>query len=378
MPGGINLASKYISYIDEQFEKESQVALALTNKSEFKGDKTFKIYSFPIVPLVDYVRSGSSRYGTPNDLARNVQTVTVTQDKAFNYIVDAGDKLQSENLTDAGKQLTRQNKLVVIPYYDTYCFKVLAEAAQANGGYATTAITKSNAYEMFLAGQQFLGDRDVPDQGRVAFCTYAFANFLKQDPAFMKYGNLSQEMINKGVIGEVDGCKIVKVAPSRLPAGAAFIITHPIAATAPKQLDEYKIHDNPPGISGWLVEARIIFDCFVFDNKVDAIYYHGGQSVLKRLRINTAATDTGKSTIVINSEKEVSTDKWYYVTAATQAALTAVTYGSAITTGNWTELTAAQTEITPTAGHKYVRVVEVKAADDKPVAVADTKLNIGE
>ena len=86
-------------------------------------------------------------------------------------------------------------------------------------------------------------------------CSYKFANLLKQDPAFMKYSNLSQEMVVKGVMGEVDGVKIVKVPASRLPEGCSFILTHPIAATAPKQLDEYRIHENPAGISGWLVKS---------------------------------------------------------------------------------------------------------------------------
>ena len=58
---------------------------------------------------------------------------------------------------------------------------------------------------MFLAGMEYLGDRNVPDAGRVAFCTYKFANFLKPDPAFMKTGDASQAMEQKGVIGDVDG-----------------------------------------------------------------------------------------------------------------------------------------------------------------------------
>jgi len=219
-----------------------------------------------------------------------------------------------------------------------------------------------------------LGDANVPDKGRVAFCTYKFANLLKRDSAFMKYSNMSQEMILKGVIGEVDGCKIVKVPSNRLPAGAAFLITHSIAATAPKQLDEYRIHDNPPGISGWLVEGRFIYDCFVLNEKVNAVYYHGGQSVLKSMNVMTAATAASKSTIIINGAKEGS--KWYYMTATTHAGLTSVTAGSAITTANWTELTASSTEITPTSGHTYVRVVDVDSAD-KPLAVGDAILNIG-
>lgn len=154
-------------------------------------------------------------------------------------------------------------------------FNKLATAASENGHTDATSATKNNAYELFLHAQEALGDKNVPDQGRIAFCSYKFANLLKQDPSFMKYGNMSQEMVVKGIMGECDGVKIVKVPASRLPAGCSFILTHPIAATGPKQLEEYKIHDNPPGISGWLCEGRFIYDCFVLNEKADAIWYQG-------------------------------------------------------------------------------------------------------
>ena len=190
----------------------------------------------------------------------------------------------------------------------------------------------------------------------------------------MKYGDKSQEMLAKGVIGEVDGCKIVKVPASRLPAGAAFLITHKIAATAPKQLEDYKIHDNPPGISGWLVEGRMIYDCFVLNEKADAIYYHGSQAVLKNLVVTTAATDTLKSTIIVPAEMEGA--KRYYATAAKYDALPAATYGAAIATGDFTELSGNSVEITPDASHTVVRVVEVDASGNA-IAVGDAVLNIG-
>ena len=176
---------------------------------------------------------------------------------------------------EAGKAVSRQMREVVVPEYDTYVFRKLAAAACANGNTSATAATKSNAYELFLNAQEVLGNKNVPDKGRIAFCSYKFANLLKQDASFMKYGNLSQEMVNKGILGECDGIKIVKVPASRLPEGCSFILTHPIAATAPKQLEEYKIHDNPPGVSGWLVEGRFIYDCFVLNEKADAIFYQG-------------------------------------------------------------------------------------------------------
>ena len=234
---------------------------------------------------------------------------------------------------------------------------------------------------MFLQGMEHMGNKNVPDRGRVAFCSYRFANLLMQDPAFIKYSDRSQEMVIRGEMGECDGCKIVKVPSSHLPQGAAFIITHNIAATGPKQLEDYRIHDDPVGVSGWLIEGRFVYDCFVLNEKADAIWYHGGQGVLKDLQVVTAATASGKSTIVVNGVKENASNKWYYMTASSVAGLTSVSYNTGITVGNWTELTANGLEISATDGY-YIRVIEtfVDTNDSnavKPIAVGDALVNAG-
>ena len=369
-----NLATKYSKAVDERFYRESQAMLALNNDYKFTGAQTVMVYSLPVVPMNDYHRSGSARYGQPDDLSTNVQNLTVKRDRAFTFIIDRGDKIQSEMVNDAGKALSRQLREVCIPEFDTYVFKTLAAAATERGSFSDEEITKENAYEKFLSGMEYLGNHNVPDKGRVCFCSYKFANLLKQDSAFMKYGDKSQEMLERGVIGEVDGCAIVKVPATRLPAGAAFLITHAVAATAPKQLSDYKVHDNPPGISGWLVEGRMIYDCFVLNEKADAIFYHGSQPVLKNLVVTTVASDSGMSTVQVIAEQEGS--ERYYATAEHNANLPAVAYGSAITTSDWTLMTGPAVEFAPQSGHTVVRVVEVDA-DGKPIACGETLLNIG-
>ena len=375
MSGGKNLAQKYSKTIDERFERESQAVLALNSHYDFNGVDTVKVYSIPVVPMTDYTRSGLSRYGSPDDLQRNVQTLKVTKDRAFTFIIDRGDKLQSQMASDAGRALQRQLREVWVPEYDAYVFRTLAASATAHGSYSTEAITKANAYEAFLKGMEALGNANVPDEGRVAFCSYGFANLLKQDSAFMRYGDSSQQMLSRGVIGEVDGCRIVKVPSSRLPAGAAFLIAHPLAATGPKQLEDYKIHDDPPGISGWLVEGRVIYDCFVLNEKAKAIYYHGSQPVLKVLNVTTVGGESGKSAVIVEPAA-LEGAKRYVQTKASAAQLTAVTYGTAITPSAWTELTVNGGEVTPASGDTVARVVEVDAAN-KPIAVGDSVLNIG-
>ena len=372
MAGGMNLASRYLKQVDERFAQESQAMLALSKDYQFKGGKTFMVYSLPVVPMNDYTRSGDRRYGEPTDLSRSVQNLEVSRDRSFTFIIDKGDKLQSEMVSDAGRALARQIREVVVPEFDTYVFKTLTDSAIAAGNCDNSELDAGNAYAAFLAGMEKLGDNNVPSKGRVAFCSYRFANLLKQDPAFVKYGDASQDMLTRGVIGEVDGCRIVKVPSNHLPAGTAFIITHAVAAVAPQQLEEYKIHDNPPGISGYLVEGRFIYDCFVLNEKINAVYVHGGQPGMKTLSLVCSVSEPGKCTLFVNGAKEGS--RRVYAMAGSANALPAVTYGSAVTGSAWHEMSGDCVELTMTADMKYVRVAELDD-DNNPIAVGTAALN---
>ena len=113
----------------------------------------------------------------------------------------------------------------------------------------------------------------------------------------------------------------------------------------------------------------------MLNEKADAIFYYGAQPVLKTLNVTTAATDTGKSTILVNPDV-LEGSKRYYKTATDTSGLIAVTYGEAITTSSWTQLTSSGQEITPGGSDTVVRVVEVNSSDE-PIAVGDAVLNIG-
>ena len=152
---------------------------------------------------------------------------------------------------------------------DTY--RIAALAANA-GTTDNTAATTSNAYELFLAGQEVLGNARVPVPGRVAYMSFAFYNMLKLDPSFVQAGNSAEISLARGILGFVDGVPLIPVPSSLLPTDTQFILVHPIAATAPVKLQEFHIHVDPPGISGNLVEGRVYYDAFVLDNKKDAIY----------------------------------------------------------------------------------------------------------
>jgi N4-gp56 family major capsid protein len=196
------------------------------------------------------------------------------KDRSFTYTIDRGNYGEQLMIKEAGKSLARQIKEVVVPEIDVYRIATWSAAAIANLKTATAAITASNAYVKFLDAQASLDESKVPISGRICFVTPAYYNFLKQDPTFIKASDMAQKMLINGQVGEVDGVKIIKVPSSYFPANHAFILMHPSCTISPKKLEDYKTHDNPPGISGWLVEGREIYDCFVLTAKKDAIFAH--------------------------------------------------------------------------------------------------------
>ena len=103
--------------------------------------------------------------------------------------------------------------------------------------------------------------------------TVRMVEHLKQSKATFDNQDIGAELRKKGVIAQLDGLNVVKIASNRLPEKFGFMIAHPVATVAPVKLAAYKIHLDPPFLSGSLVEGRIYYDCFVLENKAKAIYY---------------------------------------------------------------------------------------------------------
>lgn len=269
----INYAAKYSSKVDERFKLGSLVSAIINKDYEFTGVKTVKVYSIDTAPMNDYQRSGNARYGEALDLGDTVQELTMTQDRAFTFVIDKGDELEQAGAKNAGAALRRQIDEVVIPEYDKY---VIGKIVAGAGKTETNAITNANAYEAFLAGAEQLDENKVPAVGRVALVTPAYLKKLKLDDAFVKNADLGQQIVLTGQVGAVDGTAIIKVPTSYFPANVEFVITHPVATTAPIKIEEYKIHQDPVGVSGALAEGRFLYDGFVLNNKKGAIYVHKG------------------------------------------------------------------------------------------------------
>lgn len=272
----IELATKFQPYTDEQFSTESKKALLTNQDFDWTGAHTVKVYKVTTSGMNDYGRNGPaegnwSRYGTVKDLDATTEEFTLKKDRSFTFAIDKLDVDETAQQLAAASALARQTRQVVIPEVDTYVYGVMC----ANAGTAPEAkeLNAGNIYAEILAASEALDNAEVPETGRVLVVTPALYAVMKQCKEIVMETDIGNELRLKGVIGMLDGMSVQKIPANRLPADFGFMVAHPCACVAPTKLEEYKIHADPPGISGSLVEGRICYDAFVLENKAKAIYY---------------------------------------------------------------------------------------------------------
>lgn len=274
----INLVTKFSPLVDERFSAESKTSLVVNKDYDFIGTHSIKIYSVNTAQMNDYGRNTAvgneegavvSRYGLIEDLTNEVQEVSMEKDRSFTFVIDKMDEDETLGALNAGSALARQLREVVMPEVDKYTYAKMSAGA---GTTKTETITKDNAYASIVAGNEVLDEAMVPVDGRVITTTPAFYNLLKQDKSAVLETEIGQNMRIKGVVSNMDGALIQKLPSSFLPEGTNFILAHRIATTQAIKLAEYKINNDPQGISGTLVEGRIYYTAFVRNNKKKAIY----------------------------------------------------------------------------------------------------------
>lgn len=272
----INLVTKFQPYTDEQFSTESKKALLTNQDFDWTGAHTIKVYKVTTSAMNDYGRNGPaegnwSRYGAVGALDATTEDFTLKKDRSFTFAIDKLDTDETAAQLQAASALARQNREVVIPEVDTYVYGVMCENAGTKP--EAKALSVTTLYGEILAASQALDDAEVPETGRVLVVTPAIYVMMKKSKDIIMETDVGNELRLKGVIGILDGMSVQKIPANRLPSAFGFMVAHPCATVAPVKLEDYTVHENPPGISGSLVEGRICYDAFVLENKAKAIYY---------------------------------------------------------------------------------------------------------
>ena len=266
----INLASKYSGKIASMYTIGSLVADKTSKEWDFSGVKTVKIYTPQTVDPVNYTRTGTNRYGTPQEMSDIIQELTLTQDKSFSLVIDKGNNSEQELSKNAGKMLKLQNDEKMVPMVDKYALGVFAQKAGTVEG--ITKPTKTTIVGLISDAVQELDDACVPQGDRYIYITGEMYSLLRQSTEFLGVDALGEKALAKGVVGEAFGAKIVKVPTGYMPENCYFIVTHKNSVVVPYKIRDAKLHKDPPGISGALLEGRSNYDAFVVGARAKGVY----------------------------------------------------------------------------------------------------------
>lgn len=273
----IELVTKYLPYVDELFKAESKKSLLTNEDFDWTGAHTIKVYKIGTAPMNDYDREGTksgatgSRYGLITNLDASTQSMSIAKDRSFTFVIDKLDSDETGKSLEAASALARELREVAVPEVDAYVYGKMCEGAGTKP--EAIALTAENIYSEIVKATTVLDDAEVHETGRVLLVTPTVYQLMKQSKEIVLSTNIGEDMRLKGVISNLDGMNVIKVSSARVPKNFGFMVAHPCATVAPTKLADYKTHQDPPGISGTLIEGRIAYDAHVLDNKKKAIYY---------------------------------------------------------------------------------------------------------
>ena len=195
----------------------------------------------------------------------------MSQDKAFTLTIDKGNYLDQNMTKKAADMLRLQLNEKSTPAADKYALRRFAMMA---GTIQTTASapTKDNIVDVISTGAQVLDDNLVPDGDRYVYVSSEIYKMIRLSPEYTGLEGLGVKSVAKGICGEIAGLNIVRVPKSYMPEGCYFLITHKNSVLMPYKISDAKVHNDPVGVSGALIEGRHYYDAFVLGAKASGVY----------------------------------------------------------------------------------------------------------
>lgn len=268
-----NYATKYHSKVVERFNKGSITNGAAGHGYSFAGAKTIVVQSADVVDLTDFNRTAASnRFGAVANLGDTKQEMTMTQDKAFAFAIDAGDQSDESIDKSAGKALRREIDEVVIPTLDKYRLKKWAEGAGTKKySGSTTKLSKSSIYGAIVELNGEMSNALVPEANRTLYIPTRNYILLLQADVIVPLEGMGTDAVQKGEVGTLAGNKVVPVPDGWFPEGYEFLVKYKGCTVDPVKLQNYHIRKDAQGFDGPVVEGRVYFDSFVLNEKAAGV-----------------------------------------------------------------------------------------------------------
>jgi hypothetical protein len=122
-----------------------------------------------------------------------------------------------------------------------------------------------------------MNDHFIPEDGRFLYISNAAFKHLRMAEEWAGCDSVVEKMMiksGKGYRGDFSSFHIITVPASFLPEGTNFLAAHKDSVILAQKMRDGKIHQDPPGISGHLLEGRYNYDAFVVDTLKHGVYVH--------------------------------------------------------------------------------------------------------
>lgn len=286
----INLAIKYGPQIEQGFTHESYIKNHCKAKIDFTGAKTVRVYELKTTPMNDYKRSGTSRYGKLEDIEDIIHEYTMSQDKAFTGVVDKGDESEQSISNKAGQWLRQQIREQAVPLADSYALSRMVDLGKVVT--ISAEPTKSNIISEIFKARTWFNNHRVPFKERVLFVQSRFIDAIMLSDEWSGLDSLAGQQLPTGIVGKVAGFAVIEVPDDCFNANHFFTAIHSSAIAFSYKLNSTKIHTDPVGINGAVIEGRQLYDVFVLGSKANAVYSLVLQSAQQTKPTITATTKT--------------------------------------------------------------------------------------
>lgn len=190
------LQERYASMVDEKLRATLVTKDNLIFNSRFEGNPKAGKVKVPVRDTeVDVKKYDKQNGASLSNSSTSYFDLNIDIDEAV------PDGITAERLDSAGYSLGLS--------MDTKSIRALEETAGITVSATKTAVTETTAYKAVLAAKRTQSRMGVPNDGkRWLIASPEFMEVLMTDDRFIKQGDLSQELVQNGVVGRIAGYNV--------------------------------------------------------------------------------------------------------------------------------------------------------------------------
>ena len=203
---------RWATLVDIKLRNQLVTRDNLIFNSRYEGDPTSGKVKIPVRDTEVSVKEYNKANGLdPEAGSTDYLDLNIDHDEAVNELIDGYDAASvpdgiiADRLDSAGYSLALSIDKKSIDALEA-CGTIALNGATVSA--TKTAATEANAYKLALEAKRVLSRKGAPNEGRFLIASPEYLEVLMLDEHFIKQGDLSQEMVQQGVVGRIAGFNV--------------------------------------------------------------------------------------------------------------------------------------------------------------------------